>query len=181
MTRDWSTEDLDAWVAESRFDAAIESRRVERHLADQSSEDASIGGVLRDLGERAANVVVSTVANRQHRARIKAVGSDFVVLTGLDGDQKEIVVAMRAIDVLQVPTEAQVMGDRADHLDVGLAEVLPAMSVDRPRVLLVTLGGRTVRGELRSTGLDVARLRTDGDDHAIAYVPVDNIAEIVLL
>jgi hypothetical protein len=63
---------LDAWVADSRFDAAATARRRERALTDQASEEASIGGVLRDLGERSAHVVVTTVADRQHRARIRA-------------------------------------------------------------------------------------------------------------
>ncbi len=177
---DWSTQDLDAWLAESRFDASAQSRRLERSLAAQASEEASIGGVLRDLGERGASVVMTTVAGRQHRARIKAVGRDFVVVVGLDGPRSEVVVAMHAIDVVRVPIEAEVVGDRADQLDVSLAEVLPTMAVDRPEVLVITFGGQAVRGELRSTGLDVARIRTDGEDRATAYVPVSSIAELVL-
>ena len=181
MTRDWSTEDLDAWLAESKFDASAESRRLERHLGDQAAEEASIAGVLRDLGERAASVVITTVADRRHRARIKAVGLDFAVFSSLQGDGNEIVVSFRAIDFLRVPAEAEVVGDRADHLEVGLAEVLPAMAVDRPQVLIITFGGQAIRGELRSTGLDVARLRSDSDDRATVYIPVVNIAELVLL
>lgn len=178
---DLPSEDLDAWLAESRFDAAAVSRRHVRNLSDQAAEESSIGGVLRDLGERAATITVTTIADRRHQARIKAVGRDFMVLTTLEGDRNEIVVAMRAIEIVKVSTEAVVTGDRADALDVTLAEVLPAMCVDRPRVLLVTFGGQLVLGELRSTGLDVARVRTDGEDRATAYVPVANIAELVLL
>ena len=181
MPDDPSSEDLDAWIAESRFDAATVSRRHIANLADQAAEESSIGGVLRDLGERSAAISVTTIADRRHRARIKAVGRDFTVITALDGDHNEIVVAMRAIEIVKVSTEAVVTGDRADILDVTLAEVLPAMCVDRPRVLLVTFGGQLVLGELRSTGLDVARLRTDDDNRATAYVPVANIAELVLL
>ena len=172
---------LDAWVADSRFDAAATARRRERALTDQASEEASIGGVLRDLGERSAHVVVTTVADRQHRARIRAVGRDFVILSGLDGEHAEIVVAMHAIEVLRVPDEAIVTGDRADVLDVGIGEVLTTMAADRPQVHLVTRGGHNLRGELRSTGLDVARVRADAEGHPTAYVPVASIAELVLL
>jgi hypothetical protein len=172
---------LDAWVADSRFDAAATARRRERALTDQASEEASIGGVLRDLGERSAHVVVTTVADRQHRARIRAVGRDFVILSALEGDHAEIVVAMHAIEVLRVPDEAIVTGDRADVLDVGIGEVLTTMAADRPQVHLVTRGGHSLRGELRSTGLDVARVRADTQGHPTAYVPVASIAELVLL
>ena len=172
---------LDEWVAESRFDAAATARRRERTLADQASDEASIGGVLRDLGERAAHVVVTTVTGSHHRSRIRAVGRDFVILSGLDGDHAEIVVAMQAIEVLRVPDEAIVTGDRADVLDVRIGEVLTTMAADRPQVLVVTNGGQSLRGELRSTGLDVARIRGDAEGHPTVYVLVASIAELVLL
>lgn len=181
MAEDWSTQDLDAWLAESRFDAAAQARRLEHNLVGQASEEASIGGVLRDLGERAASLLVVTTAGNRHQAQIKAVGRDFVVLRPSGDRHGEMVIAMAAIDLVQVPIRAEVMGDRADQLDVRLAEVLPTMAVDRPEVFIVTIGGQHVRGELRSSGLDVARIRTGSQERATAYVPVTSIAELIVL
>ena len=72
---------------------------------------------------------------------------------------------MHTIEVLHVPDEAIVTGDRADVLDVGIGEVLATMAADRPQVHLVTHGGHSLRGELRSTGLDVARVHADAEGH----------------
>ena len=125
-------------------------------------------------------MVVSTIADRQHRGRIRAVGKDFAVLVSVDGDAFEIVVTTRAIDLVKVATDAVVTGDRADELDVGLNEVLPTMAIDRPEVLVVTTGGHAARGELRTSGLDVIRLRVAGDPPQAVYVPIASIAELVI-
>ena len=81
---------------------------------------------------------------------------------------------------MRIPADATVTGDRADELDVGLAEVLPTMAIDRPQVLVVTMGGHAVRGELRTAGLDVVRLQVEGSPPQAAYVPVASIAELVV-
>ncbi len=108
------------------------------------------------------------------------MGRDFAVLASVDGDAFETVVATRAIDLVKVDMDATVTGDRADALDVGLNEVLPTMAIDRPEVLVVTMGGHAARGELRTAGLDVIRLRVAGEPPQTVYVPVASIAELVI-
>lgn len=177
----FADDELDSWLADTRSELAADARRRERTLADQAAEEASIAGVMRDLGERAAAVAVDTVGGGRHRARIRAVGRDFVILAGADGTRSDVVVAMHAIEVLRVDDGAVVTGDRADVLDVRIGEVLTTMAADRPHVLLITRSGNRVRGELRSTGLDVARVRVDADARPTAYVPIEAIAEVTLL
>lgn len=179
VPQDWSTGDLDAWLAESRSDAAARSRRIEQNLTRQASEEASVAGILRDLGERGEPITLTTVAGSTHRGRVRAVGGDFLVLYA-DDRQGETVIAFRAVDFVRVPSGATVRGDRAEQLEVTLAEVLPEMAADRPEVVVVTSAGHRVRGELRSAGLDVARIRTDDAERATAYVPVSAIAELLL-
>jgi hypothetical protein len=170
-------DELDRWLAESRVDAAVTSRRKERWLAQQAGEEASVAGVLRDLGERGTTVVVSTVAERRHRGRVRAVGDDFAIL---DTEQGEVVVRLAAVSAVRVPGDGAVTGDRADRLTVTLADVLPTMAADRPRVTAVTRSGEQVHGELRSAGRDVAMLRLDGSPSDLAYLPLGSVAELVL-
>jgi hypothetical protein len=142
-------DELDRWLAESRVDAAVTSRRKERWLAQQAGEEASVAGVLRDLGERGTTVVVSTVAERRHRGRVRAVGDDFAIL---DTEQGEVVVRFAAVSAVRVPGDGAVTGDRADRLTVTLADVLPTMAADRPR-------GAPPRRPTSRLGLPPARQR----------------------
>ena len=61
-----------------------------------------------------------------------------------------------------------------------MADVLPTMAADRPRVTAVTRSGEQVHGELRSAGRDVAMLRLDGQPADLAYLPLGSVAELVL-
>lgn len=179
VAEEWSTQDLDAWLAESSFNAAARSRRIEQHLTNQAPLEASIGGILRDLGERSERLTIATVAGNTYHAVVKAVGNDFVVLHAGD-NPGEAVIRFHAVAYVKVPTRAAVSGDGADQLDVTLAEVLPEMAVDRPSVAIITISGQRLRGELRSAGLDVVRLRTDDHERSTVYVPLATIAELVL-
>lgn len=172
---------LDGWVSEHRLDAAAAARRHERALLGQAAEDASIQGVLRDLGDRGSVVTVGTRASdRRRRGHIRAVGRDFAILNSSDGSPTEIIVATAAVDVVCVTSDDAVIGAHADQLDIGLAEVLPTVAADRPDVAITTLGGQVVRGSLRSSGNDVVCLRTEGEDRRAAYVPIGSIAELVV-
>ena len=63
---------------------------------------------------------------------------------------------------------AEVAGDRAVALPIGLPEALAVLAEERPRVLLVTVAGTGegaeggVAGELRAVGRDVVSMRLGG-------------------
>ena len=68
---------------------------------------------------------------------------------------------------------------RANNAPLELEQV----SISKPQaheVLVRTVGGAVVRGELRSAGTDVARVRVDGEPPTPVGLPVGSIALLVL-
>lgn len=167
--------ELAAYLAEQRADAAAASRARERWLRQAAAEEARVAGVLLDLAERAATVAVQGVGGRTHRGVVRAVGEDFAALRTGAGDVLVAYAAMAAIR----PEGAAVAGsDRAQALDLGLAEALAAVAGTRPRVLVVARDGTGLAGELRSAGIDVLALAVDGG--AQVFVPTAAIAEVTI-
>jgi hypothetical protein len=169
--------DITRWLAEQRADAAAASRARERWLRQAAEEEALVAGVLLDLAERAATVVVQGVASRTHRGVVRAVGEDFVALRTGRTDALLPFDAIVAIRAEGAPTGG---GERAHALDVGFAEAVAAIAGDRPRVLVVTRDGTGLSGELRSVGRDVAALRL-GDGGGTTYVPLASMAELAIV
>jgi len=65
---------------------------------------------------------------------------------------------------------------------VALAVLLAGLAGDRPRVQMVASGdAQPLCGELRAVGLDVATLRLDGEQTALAYVRISGLAEVILV
>ncbi len=167
--------DLTRYLAEQRADAAAASRAREHWLRQAAAEEATIAGVLLDLAERAAVVVVQGGAGRSHRGRIRAVGDDFVALRTPTGDlllRDDAIVAVRADG--PAPT-----GDRAPALAIGFAEAVAATAGDRPRVLVVARDGTGLAGQLRHVGRDVMTLRLD--TAGTVYVPLASVAELTIV
>jgi hypothetical protein len=183
----WSPADVERWAAEARVRDAADARLRERWLRRQAEEEATLGGLLLDLAERVAVVVVSTTGGRRHRGRLEAVGADFLALRTA-GDRLTL-VARAAVASLR-PAGGEAMGLRAaadDRVDdpstsvaVTLADVLAHEVEHRPRVH-VHAGATSVAGELRSVGADVMTLYADGDPPGPAYVNLPSVSEISLL
>jgi hypothetical protein len=167
--------DITRWLAEQRADAAAASRARERWLRQAADEEALVAGVLLDLAERAATVVVQGVAGRTHRGVVRAVGEDFVALRTGGGD---VLLPFDAIGALRADGGPTGGGDRAHALDIAFAEAVAAVSGDRPRVLVVSRDGSGLSGELRSVGRDVATLRLAD---ATYYVPLASVAELAIV
>jgi hypothetical protein len=53
------------------------------------------------------------------------------------------------------------------------------MAAERPRVTVATGVGEHVAGELRAVGRDVITVGVDGDTHALVYVPVTAVMEVL--
>jgi hypothetical protein len=168
---------LEAWVADARADDAAARRSRERWLRQAAEEEATLAGVLADLGERRTPVVVRTSSGRAHQGEVRVVGADFVALHTSTGD---VVVATAALGVVRhAPGAAPVTGDRTVTTHLQLVDLLAQLAAERERVLLVTLDGHdAVAGEVRSVGRDVVVVRPDGEPRGATYVRVDAVAEL---
>ena len=173
---------LERWAAEARAEDAALQRTRERWLRQQAEEGASLLGVLCDLAERGAAVVVRTRSGRQHRGAVVAVGEDFVAV-GPPSAQSGggTLVALAAISSVRTPGGSATVGDRPVRTRLRLAEVLAGLAAERERALIVPLDGEdAVAGSVRSVGVDVVVVRLDGPEPATAYVPVAAVGELVL-
>jgi hypothetical protein len=169
---------LERWAADAAVDEAARQRARQRWLRIQAEEEATVAGVLLDLAERGTTVSLDVGPHRL-RGRIVGLGDDFVAARS-ETDQ-EVLVPSDAIEVVRSePGAPDVVGDRAALLDVTLANVLVPLAAERPEVAIRTRSGTVVRGELRSAGTDVARLRVAGEPPTSAWVPVTAIQLLIL-
>jgi hypothetical protein len=158
---------LERWAADARIEAAARRRARERWLRQQAEEEATLAGVLIDLGEHGAEVVVHTRTGRVHRGLIGVVGADFVGLTRSaprmgprargdgagpggaggaggggsaigSGGGDEVLVTLDSITSVRMQAGARlVTGDRPLTSRLSLAEVVTGLAAERERVVLV--------------------------------------------
>ncbi len=169
---------LERWAADAMVDEAARARTRQRWLRIQAEEEASTLGTLLDLAERRRPVALD-VGDHRVRGGLAGIGADFLALRS-DLDQ-HVLVRTDAVDVIRAePGDRGVVGDRAVLVEVTLAAVVGPLAADRPEVLVRTRSGQVVRGELRSAGTDVVRLRIDGDPPAPVWVPLAAIDVLVI-
>lgn len=169
---------LERWAADALVDEAARQRARQRWLRVQAEEEASILGAIVDLAERGRPVVLD-VADHRIRGRIVGVGADFLALRS-ERDQ-DVLVRTAAVEVLRAePGGRAVIGDRTVLVEVALDAVVGPLAADRPDVAVRTRSGQVVRGELRSAGIDVMRLQTDGDPPAPVWIPLAAVDVVVL-
>ena len=173
------TSRLEQWVADARIDDAADQRSRERWLRSAAEQDATFGGVLLDLAERRSSVSLLTTAGRRHHGAIEAIGVDFVALRKPSGG--EVLVALRCLAVVRAGLTDVAVGERVITTELRLVEVLGELATDRAKVFLVVQSADgAVSGELRSVGIDVATVRSDGDPATPVYVRIDTISEVGL-
>ena len=169
---------LERWAADALVDEAARQRTRQRWLRIQAEEEASTVGALIDLAERGRPVVLD-VGDHRIRGVIVGVGADFLALRS-ERDQ-DVLIRTAAVEVVRAePGGRTVIGDRSVLVEVALDAVVGPLAADRPEVLIRTRSGQVVRGELRSAGTDVVRLRTDGDPPAPVWIPLAAIDVVVL-
>lgn len=168
-------DDVDTAAAALRVDAAVAARRKRRELGRQAGESATFVGTLTDLAERRTTVTITASTGRLHAGRITAVGDDFVAL---DGDHLTTLLPLRSIvGVMAAGDDAASVDDRSPARAAGLAAMLAELAVDRPRVTVRGSSGDPISGCLVDVGIDVARLRPDGQP-GVVYVALPSLAEV---
>lgn len=169
---------LERWAADAMVDEAARQRTRQRWLRVQAEEEASVLGTLVDLAERARPVVLD-VGQQRIRGAVVGIGADFLAVRSDRG--QDVLVRTAAVEVVRAePGERAVVGDRAVLVEVGLAAVVGPLAAERPDVVVRTRSGQVVRGELRSAGTDVVRLRADGDPPAPVWVPLEAIDLLIV-
>lgn len=152
------------WAAAQRAAEAVDRRTRERSLRDQAVGSATWTGLVVDLAERSAPVVMMVGAHRR-RGRLVGVGQGFCVLEQPNG--RPALVALGAIAAL-APDQAgpsaagAPSGNREPELRLSLAAALAALAEERSPVVVVLAGGHQESGQLIAAGEDVLTLRTDG-------------------
>lgn len=161
------------WTAGLRTDEAADGRRRRAALAEHGAADATLAGVLGDLAERGAKVLVTTIAGSHHRGTVVEVATTWVALH----------TARAELVLLRTAHIATVDGAGSPAAIVAASSIrttgLAAM-LDRFVELDMTIrcGAVVVVGELRIVGADVAAVRR-GDGTAV-QVSIDAIDEVVV-
>jgi hypothetical protein len=140
-----------------------------------------MSGTLLDLAERRAAVALRTTAGRVCSGTVVAVADDFVVVRADPG--RDHCVRLSAVASLRPrpgPRQPVASGRRHAPLDLRLVEVLAALAPDRPRVVLVPLGGELVAGTLVAAGADVLTVVPEGDGRLVVYVAAGAVGEAVV-
>lgn len=170
---------LERWAADALVDEAARRRTRERWLRIQAEEDASFAGTLVDLAEHGRPAVLD-VAGDKLRGRLVGVGADFIAVR--TDRRQDALIPFDAIDAVRPePGATDVRGDRSATVDVALHSVLGPIAADCPDVLVRTRQGVALRGQLRSAGIDVLRLRLDVEPPTPTWVPITAVAVIVLV
>lgn len=172
-------DDLARWAAAARADEASRARSRQRWLRRQAEDEATFAGVLVDLAEREATVLMRTTSGRRHRAIVAVVGTDFVLVRA-EGD-RWLLLPFTAVTTVR-PVEEQgrtAAGRRAPTVDLLLGEALEVMAGDRASVAVVAAADPdpTV-GELEAVGDDVLTVRVGAPSGARAYVRLEAVTEI---
>jgi hypothetical protein len=171
---------LEAWLADLQVDEAVDARARVGWLRRQADEEATFVGVLADLAERKAPVVIESAAGARV-GRLRVIGQDFCALQIGEGPvgRGHVLVPYRSLASVRPSAEAStavvVTGDRLLTPRATFIGALSALADERARLRLTTPAG-ALTGELRSVGVDVATLRLD--DRRPAYARVTSLVEV---
>lgn len=174
---------LSGWAADHRAAEAVAGRARERWLRQQAQEAATWLGVLVDLAERRAAVVLELAAGGVARGTLVGVGTDVCLLAADPPRSAATLVALAHVVAARAAGAAPgvAAGDRRPALPLRLADALAALAAEREVARLGLAGGREVTGCLLAAGADVLTVRPGGppDDHRPGaeriFVPVGSV------
>jgi hypothetical protein len=171
-------DELRRWAADEETARVAQSRSRARWLRQQAADSATLAGVLLDLAERRAVVIVEAAA-RTHTGRLVTVSTGLCVLEEIDDPAHHLaLIALPAITMLVPPVQA--LGDRVPDLRLDLAAALAGLASDRPTVSLELEGGKRATGVLESVGVDIVTLRIDGPAGVVVHLAINAISACLL-
>jgi hypothetical protein len=161
---------LSRFVAEGAVEQAAEARSRLRWQQQLALESGTWLGLLCDLAETGASVVVDTNLGGRLSGTISAVGVDFVCVTARAGI---VVLTTAAIVAIQrADGRSAPVGRSGAPNDLTLPEFLTTLAVDRPTVTWHLNDHNTMTGQLVGVSQGFAHLRIDGARPSTAYVPL---------
>jgi hypothetical protein len=157
------------WAAGERAQSAAEDRARRRWLGEQATATANLQGLLVDLAEQAAPVVL-WLPDHRCAGRLIGVGRDFCVVSQTNG--RPVVVPLKWLSAVS-PERATPLpaGDRSPALELSLVGAFAAMAEERLPVS-IKVGSKAVEGEVHSVGEDVVTLRGHPPARQMVHVPV---------
>jgi hypothetical protein len=166
---------LERWVAELRTEDAARSRARVGAMRALAAEEATLSGVLVDLLERDAPVLLTLTNGRRHRGQVLVVGPDAVVLRV---DRREwLVTRLAAVASVRPVGGDPVHGEGMPTTPAGFGRILAAAA--RPgEWMRVSVGGEAVGGDVVAVSEEVAVLRLDNGD--VTYVNLAAVDEVSL-
>ena len=167
---------LSRWAGDQRAAEAASARARERWLRQQAGEEATFTGVLVDLAERQAAVVIRTDTHG-HIGRLRGIGHDVAVLDGASGALTLVALgAVRSVQLAPPADDRDTSGSRSPTGRLSLAGLLAALAADRASVRVELLGGQMVTGSLQGVGADVLSVRVEGEPDRTVHVPLHAVA-----
>jgi hypothetical protein len=171
---------LARWAGDQRAAEAASARAREHWLRQQVGEASTVAGMLVDLAEQHAEVIVST-DTRVHRGALRAVGRDVVVLEQVSGTVTLVAIdAIRTLEPAPAHTGPDPTGSRSPAAGLSLAGVLDALAAAESTIRVELQGGKLITGSLRSIGEDVMTVRIEGRPARSLQIPLRAVASCSL-
>jgi hypothetical protein len=168
-------EALDAWIAELRTDTAARSRSAVGAMKAVAADDATVVGVLADLRERDAQVLLTTTAGRRHRGQVLLVGPDALVLRVGTGEW--LVTRLASVASVRMVGGDLVSGEGSPSSASSFGRILGAAATPGEWIRIST-GGEAFGGTVVAVSAEVAVMRLDNGD--LTYVNLDAVEEASL-
>jgi hypothetical protein len=169
---------LARWAADSKTEAAADSRVRQTWAQRQAEDEATLASVLVGLAERKAMVAVHTVTGSTVRGAVAGLGVDYVAVVS---SNQLALLPTAAIQWVRPegPAPTAAFGDRAAPQG-RLVGVLSNLAAEGTELRFVT-GTESLVGELVGVGEDVLTVRpTGGHAGQVVYVPVASLSEASL-
>jgi hypothetical protein len=167
---------LEKWLAEVRTDEAARARSRVGALKAHAAEDATIVGVLADLLEREATVLLTTTHGRRHRGEVLIVGPDAVVLRL--AEREWLVTRLATVASVRMVGGDAVNGESPPSTTSRFSRILGA-AAHPGEWLRLSVGGEVLAGTVVTISSDIAILRLENGD--LSYVNLDAVEEASLL
>lgn len=166
---------LERWIAELRTEDAARSRARVGAMHAHAAEEATLTGVLADLLERGAQVLVTIANGRRHRGEVLVVGTDAMVLRV--GRHEWLVTRLAAVASVRMVGGDPVHGEGMPTTAASFGRLLSA-AAQPGEWMRVSVGGEAFGGNVIAVSDEVAVLKLDNGD--ITYVNLDAVEEVSL-
>jgi len=162
------------WAAGERASASAENRAKERWLREEASASANWRGILVDMAEQAATVVIA-FGRQKCTGRVVCVARDFCVVQQTAGRPALLPLSGMSAVWPERSGGGAPAGDREPKLALSLVGALAALAEDRVPVALTLEDGVHLDGVIATVGEDVITLRIEGTNRRFAHVRLASV------